>query len=226
MILAAASFFVIMFFPHIVGPDIYSKLLSAKDLKTARRSAIFAGVFKFIFAGAIGILALAAIVLFPNLENAAMALPLAILELSPVIAGLVLAAFISVMLSSAESVLLSSGTILSVDLFNKKSIKITRIGIICFGILALILSLYLQNIIDTLRLSYTVFTAGLTLPIIFGFYHKRTRVTSFGAFVSLIIGGGVALIWLWLDSPYVDAVFVGLIGSLFPLLILRDYSKK
>jgi SSS family solute:Na+ symporter len=225
-VLSAASFFIIMFFPHLVGPDIYSKILSAKDMKTAKRGALLAGIFKFIFAGAIGILAIAAIVLFPNLENAALALPMAILELSPLIAGVVLAAFVSVMLSSADSVLLSSGTILSVDLFKKNSIKITRIGIICFGVLALLLSLYLQNIIDTLRLAYTVFTAGLTLPILFGFYQDKTKVTSIGAFVSLVIGGCVALLWLWLGSPYVDAVFIGLFCSLIPLLILRDNKKK
>jgi SSS family solute:Na+ symporter len=225
-VLSAASFFFIMFFPHIVGPDIYSKLLSAKDLKTARLSAVFAGMFKLIFAAAIGFLALSAIVLFPDLENAALALPMVILELSPLIAGVVLAAFVSVMLSSADSILLSAGTILSVDLFKKESIKITRVGIVVFGVLALLLSLYLQNIIDTLRLAYTVFTAGLTLPIILGFYKQKTRVTAFGAFFGLIVGGGAALIWLWLESPYIDAVFIGLLGSVLPLVIFRDYSKK
>jgi SSS family solute:Na+ symporter len=222
-VLTAGSFFVIMFFPHLVGPDIYSKLLSAKDLKTARRGALFAGVFKLVFAIAIGLLSLAAIVLFPGLENAAEALPKAILELSPVLAGVVLAAFVSVMLSSADSVLLSSGTILSVDVLRKESISKTRVGIVCFGVLALLLSLYLQNIIDTLRLAYTIFTAGLTLPIIFGFSQKKTKVTSLGALVSLVAGGSIALVWLWLESPFVDAVFIGLIASVIPLVVLRKW---
>jgi SSS family solute:Na+ symporter len=108
-IFAACSIFFMMFMPHIVGPDIYSKLLSAKDEKTAKRGAIFSGVFKFIFAISIGIIAISAIVLYPDISKASLAIPTAVAGLSPIIAGVVLAAFVSVMLSSADSCLLSAG---------------------------------------------------------------------------------------------------------------------
>ena len=152
---------------------------------------------------------------------------MAITRLHPVFAGVILAAFVSVMLSSADSVLLSAGTVLSVDITRKKTILISRIGILTVGILALLLSLYLLDIINTLKLAYTVFTAGLTLPIIFGFYKNKTNVTPTAALVSLILGGSVSLIWLTLGNPFtIDAVLIGLIVSLVPLLILREKSKK
>ena len=37
--MGAASIFFLMFLPHVVGPDIYSKILSAKDEKTAKTGA-------------------------------------------------------------------------------------------------------------------------------------------------------------------------------------------
>jgi len=222
-LLPVMSFFFMMLMPHIVGPDIYSKLLSAKDEKTARYGSLFAGMFKMLFAIAIGVIAISAFVLVPGLTAAesALALPMAITQLSPVLAGIILAAFVSVMLSSADSVLLSAGTVLSIDIVRKKDVLVSRIAILIIGVLALVLALHLNDIIDTLRLAYTVFTAGLTLPIIFGFYKEKTKVSATGAFVSLILGGSISLIWLVLDSPYIDAVLVGLLASLIPLLIFR-----
>ena len=225
-VLPVFSFFFMMLMPHIVGPDIYSKILSAKNEKTAKQGAILSGIFKFIFAIAVGIIALSAVVLYPNLENASLAIPTAILSIPPVFAGFVLAAFISVMLSSADSVLLSSGTVISIDITQKKNIIVSRFGILIVGLLALALALYLKDIIDTLKLAYTVFTSGLTFPIIFGFYNDKTHVTSNGAFFSLIFGGGISLIWFFIGSPYIDAVLIGMVFSLVPLLILREKKIK
>jgi len=227
-ILPMASFFFMMLMPHIVGPDIYSKLLSAKDEKTARTGALFSGVFKLIFAIAIGVIAISAFVLVPGLTapESGQALPLAITQLNPLLAGVILAAFVSVMLSSADSVLISAGTVLSVDIVRKKTIFVSRIGLLLIGLLALMLALYLNDIIATLKVAYTIFTAGLTLPIIFGFYKQKTKVTSTGAFLALILGGSISLFWLMLDSPGIDAVLVGLLVSLIPLIIFRKQPSS
>lgn len=229
-ILPVLSFFFMMLMPHIVGPDIYSKLLSAKNEKTARYGALFSGVLKLIFAIAIGIIALSALVLIPGLSAAesALCIPMAIMQLSPVLSGIILAAFISAMLSSADSVLLSAGTILSVDITQKKNILVSRTGILVIGVLALVLGLYLKDIVATLTLAYTVFTAGLTLPVIFGFFKNKTHVTCKGAFWSLIFGGLISLIWFYLnlkESSGIDAVLVGLVVSIIPLIVFRDIKK-
>jgi len=228
-LLPVLSFFFMMLMPNIVGPDIYSKILSAKDEKTAKFATFFSGIFRIIFAISITLIALSAIILVPGLSQAeaVFALPKAILTLGPVLAGIILAAFVSVMLSSADSVLISASTILSVDIFKKKNIKISRVGIICFGLVALVLAFYFNDIVQTLQLAYTIFTAGLTLPIIFGFYKQKTKVTSNGAFFSLLLGGSISLIWFFLNNPYgIDAVIIGLIVSLLPLLILRESTNE
>lgn len=222
------SLFFMMFMPHLIGPDIYSKLLSARDEKTARDGALISGCIRIVFAISIAVIAVSAIVLVPGLgpEKAVFAMPMAIASLDPVLAGFILAAMISVMLSSADSVLISSGTVLSVDLLRKKNILISRIGILIIGFLALVLALYLDDIVQTLKLAYTVFTGGLTLPILFGFYKKKTKVTSLGALISLILGGSVSVVWFFLDNPYsIDAVLIGLVVSLIPLLVFREKKK-
>jgi len=70
-----------------------------------------------------------------------------------------------------------------------------------------------------------VFTSGLTLPILFGFYKKKTRITSKGAMIGLICGGSISLLWFFMNNPFtIDAVIIGMICSIAPLLICRDSS--
>jgi len=230
-LIGVVSIFMMMFFPHIVGPDIYSKVLSAKNTKSARKGTILSGLFKLLFAICIGVIALVAIVLpavQEQIVNPYQAIPLAVSTLSPVIAGIVLAAFLSVMMSSADSCLLSAGTILSVDITKKNTILTSQLGIIIIGAFALILAFYytiLGSILDTLQLAYTVFTAGVTLPVLFGLFKEKTHATSRGALYSIICGGSVAIVWLNV-GPYSEyAVLIGLIVSLIPLLVFRDAKQ-
>jgi SSS family solute:Na+ symporter len=223
------SMFFMMMMPNMIGPDVYSKILSARDEKTARYGAVFSGIFRIIFAICIAIIALSAIFIVPDLppEEAVLAMPKAVKQLGPILGGTILAAFISVMLSSADSVLISAGTILSVDIFRKKKILISRIGMIFIGIIALLLALYLNDIIKTLTLAYTLFTAGLTIPILFGFYKERTRTSTNGALISLIFGGMISLIWFFFNNPYnIDAVIIGMIVSVSLLLIFREGKNE
>ena len=129
------------------------------------------------------------------------------------------------MISSADSCLLSAGTIISVDVFKKNNINISRFGILFVGLGAFILAVFLGDILKTLQLAYTVFTSGLTLPIIFGFYRDKTHVSSKGAFWSLIIGGSISLLLLYFSSFNDYAVLIGIIFSLIPLLIFREVKK-
>jgi hypothetical protein len=42
-------------------------------------------------------------------------------------------------------------------------------------------------------LGYTVYSSGLVVPIILGFYRKRLKLNTFGAIVAVIGGGGLGL---------------------------------
>ena len=125
-----------------------------------------------------------------------------------------------------EQQTLSAGTIISIDILKNKNINISRIGILAVGIGALGLALYLDDILKTLQLAYTIFTAGLTIPILFGFYKEKTHVSSTGALCGLIFGGGISLVWFFLENPYnIDAVIIGMIFSIMPLLLFREAKK-
>ena len=227
-VIPMGSILFMMMMPHIVGPDIYGKLLSAKSEKIARNATLYTSALKLIFALAIAVIGLSAAAI-PSLQQQittpALAIPIAFSSLPTFLAGIVLAAFLSVMISSADSCLLSAGTIFSVDILKNGSIRSSQIGIIITGASALILAIYhslLGSILNTLELAYTVFTAGLTLPVIFGLYKHKTKVTSKGALYSILLGGILSLIILQIKTISTYAVLIGLLASLIPLVVFRD----
>jgi SSS family solute:Na+ symporter len=58
----------------------------------------------------------------------------------------------------------------------------------------------MPGIIKTLLIAYTVFTGGLLLPVVAGFYRERLGLTSSGALFALV-GGGLTAIFLGQSYP-------------------------
>ena len=103
--------------------------------------------------------------------------------------GLVLAALLSAVMSSAVTCLLSASTILTVDVIHKFKpaitedtlLVITKWGIVVLGLVALAVALLLKEIISSLLYAYTIYTAGMIPIVIAGFYKEKLRVTTMGA---------------------------------------------
>ncbi|MHC1630987.1 MAG: sodium:solute symporter family protein [Methanotrichaceae archaeon] len=188
---------------YLVGPDIYSRLFSAKNPKIAKRSTLVAALLLIPLAFAMTILGICAGSLFPGIEPE-QAIPALMTEtLSPAGQGIVAAALLSALMSSADTTLLTATSILTLDLYRTLKpessrphlMKISRAGTISVGSLAMISALLLPEIIATLLSAYTVFAGGLILPVIAGFYKDRLGLTSEGALAALVGGGTVALLF-------------------------------
>ncbi len=197
---------------YVVGPDMYSRLFCAKDGKTARASVFWTALLIIPFAFGITLIGMGASVLFPQISPE-QAFPTVIMEvLPPFLGSIVLAALLCAVMSSADTCLLSASTILTVDVIKQfkpslsqgEILSLSRWGIVVLGLLSLILALVLKGVISALLFAYTVYTAGLILPVIVGFYKSRLRVTPLGALVAIIGGGSVALISKLFVIKYLD----------------------
>jgi len=85
-----------------------------------------------------------------------------------------------------------------------KVLSLSRWGIVVLGICSLILALILKGVISALLFAYTVYTCGVTLPVMAGFYKNRLGVTPLGALAALIGGGSIGLISKLFDIKYLD----------------------
>ena len=198
---------------YVVGPDMYSRIFCARDDKTARISTFTTAGLLIPIALAITVIGMGAAVLFPQI-SAEQALPTVIKEIfSPLLGGIVLAALLCAVMSSADTTLLSASTILSVDIMGKfrptssqtAILPRSRWIILLLGICSLIVALLLDGIISSLLFAYTVYTCGVTLPVIFGFFKDKLKITGNGALAALIGGGGLGLFSKM--APYIDDWF-------------------
>ncbi len=212
---------------YLVGPDIYSRLFCAKDANTARSSALWTAGLIIPIAFAVTLMGMGAAVLFPGI-TAEQALPMVVSDVfSPLIGGIVLAALLCAMMSSADTTLLSAGTILTVDIIGgfrsserKNILPRSRWLIIILGIISLAVALLLKGIISALLFAYTVYTCGVILPVIAGFFRNRLKVTASGALAALIGGGALGIISKLAEVKYLD---LGALAASACLLILVSF---
>jgi SSS family solute:Na+ symporter len=217
---------------YVVGPDMYSRLFCAKGEKTAQQSAVLSAFLFIPMAFAIIFIGMAAKVLYPEISSEG-AFPQVITSvLSPGLSGLILAAVVAALMSSADTCLLSQSVILTEDIVKRvhpalderKTVLLTRLSLIGLGLVALGLALVLRGVISSLLFAYTIFTCGLVVPVIAGFYRDKLKVTPRGALFALIGGGVVGLLGKipGLDIPLKGDL--GLIGFAISAVLLFAVS--
>ncbi|MFC1873442.1 sodium:solute symporter [Chloroflexota bacterium] len=219
---------------YVVGPDMYSRLFCARGEKTAKASVLWTALIIIPFALAITVIGMGASVLYPQIA-ADQALPTVITELlPPLLGGIVLAALLCAFMSSADTTLLSASTILVVDIIGhfhprqspEKALFLTRWGIVILGLVSLSLALYLNGILSAILFAFTIYTAGITLPVIAGFYKDRLKVTSPGALAAVIGGGSAAVVSELLDIKYLDVGALIFSGCLLLAVSYIDNRRK
>jgi SSS family solute:Na+ symporter len=226
------SFLILVGATYVVGPDIYTRLFCAKEEKTAQKSVFFSAFLFIPLAFAITLIGMYARVLYPHI-SAEQAFPQVITGvLSPGLSGLILAALVAALMSSADTCLLSQSVILTEDILKRfrpsinegKTVLLTRLSILVLGLVALGLALALKGVISSLLFAYTIFTCGLVIPVIAGFYKEKLKVTSQGALAALIGGGVIGLVGKipGLDIPLKEDF--GLIGFAVSAIFLFGVS--
>ena len=217
---------------YIVGPDMYTRLFSAKNENAARNSALIGAILIIPPGLCIVLLGMSARVLFPATLSAEAALPFLIGDqLPPIVGGLVLAAFVGAMMSSADTCLVSTGAIISNDIVKKivpllsdeQTVLVARIAIIVIGILALLFALVLDSVISSLMFAYTVYTGGVVIPVLAGFFKKRLNLSPLGAIAAISGGGIAALLSKLFAIKYLD---LGALGISAVLLFAVSYIDR
>jgi SSS family solute:Na+ symporter len=227
------SFLLLVGLTYVVGPDMYSRLFCARDVKTARKSAFWTALLILPLALSITVIGMGASVLFPQILPE-QAFPTVISEVFPTFLGaIVLAALLAAVMSSADTCLMTAGTILTVDiagklkpLSKKQILSLSRWAIVVVGLCSLLLALALNGVISALLFAYTVYTGGLILPVIAGFYKKHLRVTSLGALAAIIGGGSAALLSKIFSIPYLDLGALAISAALLFLVSLIENRVK
>lgn len=183
---------------YTAGPDIFSRMFCAKDVNTAKKAIAIAACTLIPVAFIIGFLAVYGV----SLENVQGAHITAIANavLPPALIPLFALALLSVVLSSADTTLLSSSVILC-GLFrvgreqeptsDKNPLTKARAVILLNGIVALLIALVFTDIIGTLLLALAVYAGAFTVPILWGLLGLKAKPKYVA--VAIVLGGILAL---------------------------------
>ncbi|MDI6638093.1 MAG: sodium:solute symporter family protein [Bacillota bacterium] len=187
----------------LIGQDFLQRMFASKDESTARNSSLASGILLVILAVFPVLAGMAATLKYPALENARAAIPTMVADVfPPIIGGIVLAAIMAAVMSTADS-LLCAGTShvikdLYVSTFNpkvdmdqRKVLYWSMISTVVLGILALLIALSVPGIIDALIWAYSMYIAGVFFPLVGGVVWQRA--TREGAVAGMVVGALVAL---------------------------------
>lgn len=231
-------FLVTTFIAFLLGetfaPSYATRYCVAKNIKETKQGIVGAGVFLALtFPIILFFIALYARLHFPNIDPE-MALPKTILKLNnPYVGGLIIAALMSAVMSSADSILNSSTAIFVKDLYEEyiaklntntqKGLLIARVSSVVLGGLGILLALILPNIIDLLLLTYNLWAPGIILPVIFGIFSKqRSKSLNNIIFITMLIST-VATIG-YMNTQYKEIIqpsVFGVVVSCISFLILK-----
>jgi len=215
---AVLGFLALTGLPGLVGGDVWSKTLSARDAGAARRGVLLAGLLKLVGTAAVVVLALGAHLLVPDLPTGNDVLP-RVLEAALPAALLPLAAlgFLAAMMSSADSVLLTAATVVDVDLLAGSAGRWRpRALILLLGAAGTWLAVSFESVVALMQWAYTVFAAGAPLPILLGFL--RRRPPPWAATAALVAGGATAVVTKLAGVARPEPVLLGLVASAICLL--------
>jgi len=209
----------------LIGQDVYQRLFATKSPAVARAACFISGIIFVAFALIPVLLGLIGRIEYPGAENPAQVLPAMVTEsLSPLFAGVVLAAIMAAIMSTAASLLTASASHVINDIYvgainkgdaskvsEKSMLAYSRLTTVVVGILAVILSTLVPKILELMLYSYTLYTSGVFIPVVGGYVWKKA--TKQGALAAMIFGFSIAIL------SFAGITFFGIPTDIFSAMV-------
>ncbi len=231
-----------------VGMTLYQRIFASRGEYEAKKAWFIAGLFEWPIMAFLGVvLGLLARLAFnqglftdfgfaPGAEiDPELGLPVLLRSILPHgLMGLVLASYFSAVMSTADSCLMACSGSLLTDVLRQKSgegemerkeLRNSQLATLGVGVVALVIALMLENVLNAMLFSYAFMVSGLLVPIIGAFYWKRSN--SLGAMVAMISGGVVTTVLTILNIEMLgfDPNLYGILTALV-LFVLIGYIKE
>ena len=153
----------------------------------------------------------------------------------PTIAGILLAAILAAVMSTADSQLLVSSSALAEDfykaLFNKDAtpaqlVKVGRIAVIVIAVIATALALDKDSqVLELVSYAWAGFGAAFGPALILSLYWKQ--MTKAGALAGIVVGGLTVVVWKQLSGGWFDLyeIIPGVILAFIAIVVVSKFSQ-
>lgn len=237
------TYVLIYTFGMLIGQDIWQRVFTARTDKVAAWGGTVAGVYCLVYALAGAVIGMATKVLYPHLGSPDQAFATIVERALPVgIKGLVLAAALSAMMSTASGALIASATVANNDVWARlrrrghhateaaanaeehDEIRGNRFAIAILGVASMAIACLLGDVLAALTVAYNLLVGGLLVPILGGLLWKRGNMQ--GALTAMI-AGGLTVITLMATHGLLanEPIYYGLLASLAAYVIVSLVTK-
>jgi SSS family solute:Na+ symporter len=232
-----------------VGMTLYQRIYASRSRKEAIKAWYIAGLFEWPVMAFMGVaLGLLSRVAFENGMFAAlgfgpgaaldpeMGLPVLLNTVLPAgLTGLMLSAYFSAILSTADSCLMAASGNVQQDLLPafiktssipKHQLRISQVITLSIGLLAILLASAMTNVLELMLYSYAFMVSGLFVPILAALYTQRPNKTA--AAMAMIFGGLTTVTLSLINIPLplgLDANIFGISASAIIYITASYFSK-
>lgn len=233
-----------MMLGSIPQQDVFQRITSAKNEKTAVRGSVLGGSIYFAFAFVPMFLAYAATMVDPSKfgelvkTDSQLVLPTLILQHTPVFAQVIFfGALLSAIMACSSATLLAPSVAFSENIVrgfypkmsDRKLLLVMRLSLVGFALIVLFIAINSKlTIFQMVESAYKVTLVTAFVPLVFGLYWKRA--TTQGAYFAMTLGLSVWLscevfvqseIWLAQIVGLFAAIAGMLVGSLLPQKVVQ-----
>lgn len=219
-------------------------ILAARDEKVAFKSSVLIALIVAPFGILTAVLGIIAKIQFPELENAKLALPTLMQNMPTWIAGLVTAAMMAAILSTASPILLACGTLFTKDVYpklrknkaNGNDLMVSRIVTAIAGVICVSFAIAMFNrsaVLDVVYFAYSL-RGSLFVILLFGIYSKKYKPKEIPVIISMILTVFVALFWViyktvngsYPISPAFSDTYAAVATALISMIVIKLFSKN
>lgn len=233
------TFFVVYSFGMLIGQDIWQRVFTARSPQVAKWGGTTAALYCVAYGVAGALIGMAASTFLPDVEAKDDVYAQIAESILPVgISGLVLAAAVAAMMSTASGALIATATVARTDvrplllrMFGRRAkagtdddpgreVHADRRYVVVLGIVVIIIAALLNDVVGALTIAYDILVGGLLVPILGGFVWKRA--TGAGALVAMGVGTVVTLGTMAIVGDVLanDPIYWGLATSLVAYVVV------
>ena len=213
-----------MGWPHVIVRNM--AIDKASDIRPA---AVWSYFYNLIFVISPYLIGLCAIVLLPALKDPEMAIfETSHLLLPPVIFGIAMAGVMAAIMSTADSLLLQSGSVFARDIYqrfinpkasDKGLVSSTRWTILIMAVIVAVVAIIQPPAVFAAVVFVSDILMASFLPVVvIGLYWKR--MNKYGALSSMVVGAIVTMVWTLADLAVVTSISSGLTGMICSAVVL------
>ncbi|MGE0217496.1 sodium:solute symporter [Mycolicibacterium sp.] len=236
------TFFVVYSFGMLIGQDIWQRVFTARSPGVAKWGGTTAALYCVLYGVAGAVIGMAASTFLPDVEVKDDVYAQIAETILPVgISGLVLAAAVAAMMSTASGALIATATVARTDVKplllrlagrpaeheggghgdgGHDDVHSNRMYVVALGIAVIVIAALLNDVVAALTIAYDILVGGLLVAILGGFVWKRA--TGAGALWSMGVGTVVTLGTMFIVGDVLanEPIYYGLAASLIAYVVV------